>query len=96
MGASVLLFFLFGKPYERGFFCNDESLHHPFHASTVTSTMLYLIGLLLPICTVSHLLDFLDFLDLQNDASDDMYLINAIVFFSFFFFLAPFEVRGVS
>ena len=53
--------------------------------------MLYLIGLLLPICTVSHLLDFLDFLDLQNDASDDMYLINAIVFFFLFFLFGTFR-----
>lgn len=55
VGISVLMFFLFGKPYKRGFFCNDESLHHPYRGSTVTSTMLYVIGLFLPICTVSHL-----------------------------------------
>ncbi|XP_018357203.1 PREDICTED: putative phosphatidate phosphatase isoform X1 [Trachymyrmex septentrionalis] len=52
VGISVLMFFLFGKPYKRGFFCNDESLYHPYHESTVTSTMLYVIGLLLPICTM--------------------------------------------
>ncbi|XP_071651042.1 putative phosphatidate phosphatase isoform X1 [Temnothorax longispinosus] len=52
VGISVLMFFLFGKPYKRGFFCNDESLYHPFHESTVTSTMLYIIGLFLPICTM--------------------------------------------
>lgn len=56
VGMTVLMFYLFGKPYKRGFFCNDESLYHPFHDSTVTSAMLYVIGLLLPICTVSHLL----------------------------------------
>ncbi|XP_076163887.1 putative phosphatidate phosphatase isoform X2 [Ptiloglossa arizonensis] len=50
VGMTVLMFFLFGKPYKRGFFCNDESLNHPFHTSTVTSTMLYVIGLFLPIC----------------------------------------------
>ncbi|XP_031370616.1 putative phosphatidate phosphatase isoform X2 [Apis dorsata] len=49
---TVLMFYLFGKPYKRGFFCNDESLYHPFHDSTVTSAMLYVIGLLLPICTI--------------------------------------------
>ncbi|CAK9814179.1 Putative phosphatidate phosphatase [Anthophora plagiata] len=49
---AVLMFFLFGKPYKRGFFCNDESLYHPFHASTVTSAMLYVVGLFLPICTM--------------------------------------------
>ncbi|XP_012220977.1 putative phosphatidate phosphatase [Linepithema humile] len=52
VGISVLMFFLFGKPYKRGFFCNDESLYHPFHDSTVTSSMLYVIGLFLPICTM--------------------------------------------
>ncbi|KAK2586075.1 hypothetical protein KPH14_008364 [Odynerus spinipes] len=48
----VLMFFLFGKPYKRGFFCNDESLMHPYHTSTVTSAMLYVTGLFLPICTM--------------------------------------------
>ncbi|XP_043593561.1 putative phosphatidate phosphatase isoform X1 [Bombus pyrosoma] len=52
VAGAVLMFFLFGKPYKRGFFCNDESLYHPFHTSTVTSVMLYVIGLLLPICTM--------------------------------------------
>lgn len=61
VGMTVLMFFLFGKPYKRGFFCNDESLNHPFHTSTVTSTMLYVIGLFLPICGVSHLPRFVIF-----------------------------------
>ncbi|XP_043257928.1 putative phosphatidate phosphatase isoform X1 [Colletes gigas] len=52
MGTAVLMFFFFGKPYKRGFFCNDESLYHPFHTSTVTSTMLYVIGVFLPICAM--------------------------------------------
>nr|XP_031829820.1 putative phosphatidate phosphatase isoform X2 [Nomia melanderi] len=52
VGMAVLMFFLFGKPYKRGFFCNDESLYHPFHSSTITSAMLYVIGLFLPICTM--------------------------------------------
>ncbi|XP_026299880.1 putative phosphatidate phosphatase isoform X5 [Apis mellifera] len=52
VGMTVLMFHLFGKPYKRGFFCNDESLYHPFHDSTVTSAMLYVIGLLLPIFTI--------------------------------------------
>lgn len=55
VGMAVLMFFLFGKPYKRGFFCNDESLYHPFHSSTITSPMLYVIGFLLPISTVSQL-----------------------------------------
>uniref|UniRef100_A0A673N5M6 Phospholipid phosphatase 1 n=1 Tax=Sinocyclocheilus rhinocerous TaxID=307959 RepID=A0A673N5M6_9TELE len=38
------------KPYQRGFFCNDESISYPFHTSTVTSTVLYTVGFTLPIC----------------------------------------------
>nr|XP_033335228.1 putative phosphatidate phosphatase isoform X1 [Megalopta genalis] len=52
VSLAVLMFFLFGKPFKRGFFCNDESLYHPFHESTVTSLMLYVIGLFVPICSM--------------------------------------------
>ncbi|KAG8227352.1 hypothetical protein J437_LFUL003341, partial [Ladona fulva] len=45
----ILLFFLFGQPYKRGFFCDDESLRHPFHPSTITETTLYIVGLFLPV-----------------------------------------------
>ncbi|XP_073685151.1 phospholipid phosphatase 1 isoform X1 [Garra rufa] len=40
------------KPYQRGFFCNDESITYPFHTSTVTSTVLYTVGFTLPICSM--------------------------------------------
>ncbi|KAI5099547.1 phospholipid phosphatase 1 isoform X2 [Silurus meridionalis] len=39
------------KPYQRGFFCNDESIGYPFHSSTITSTVLYTMGFTLPICS---------------------------------------------
>ncbi|XP_014472626.1 PREDICTED: putative phosphatidate phosphatase isoform X2 [Dinoponera quadriceps] len=52
VGLTVLMFFLFGKPYKRGFFCNDESLYHPYHGSTVTSLMLYVVGICLPVFTI--------------------------------------------
>ncbi|KAG8598941.1 hypothetical protein GDO81_002808 [Engystomops pustulosus] len=39
------------KPYQRGFFCNDESIKYPFHDSTVTSTVLYTVGFTVPICS---------------------------------------------
>lgn len=42
------------KPYQRGFFCNDESVGYPFHTSTVSSTVLYTVGFTLPICSVSN------------------------------------------
>ena len=52
-GIILLLFKVAGSPFHRGFFCDDESLMHPFHDSTVTSLMLYGIGFLLSIVFVS-------------------------------------------
>lgn len=52
VGFLILVFFLWGKPYERGFFCDDESLKHPYKDSTVTNLMLYIIGLGLPVLTM--------------------------------------------
>lgn len=45
VGFPILFLFLWAHPYERGFFCNDESLLHPFHESTVPSIYLYFVGL---------------------------------------------------
>ncbi|KPU76359.1 uncharacterized protein Dana_GF13080, isoform C [Drosophila ananassae] len=49
VGFPILLFFLLGEPYKRGFFCDDESLKHPFHDSTVRNWMLYFIGVIIPV-----------------------------------------------
>lgn len=51
LGGLPLAAFNLGKvrPYRRGFFCNDDSIMYPFHNSTVTSTVLYTVGLTLPI-----------------------------------------------
>ncbi|CAH0682437.1 unnamed protein product [Chilo suppressalis] len=53
IGFLVLAYYLWGQPYERGFFCDDESLKHPYKDSTVTSSMLYIVGLGLPMFTMS-------------------------------------------
>ncbi|CAG4947887.1 unnamed protein product [Colias eurytheme] len=52
VGFLILVFYLWGTPYERGFFCDDESLKHPYKDSTVTNVMLYIIGLGLPVFTM--------------------------------------------
>ncbi|KAM3873871.1 phospholipid phosphatase 1 [Diretmus argenteus] len=51
LGGLPLAAFNLGKvrPYQRGFFCNDESIRYPYHHSTVTSTVLYTVGFTLPI-----------------------------------------------
>ncbi|EDV59375.1 putative phosphatidate phosphatase isoform X1 [Drosophila erecta] len=66
-GFPILLFFLLGDPYKRGFFCDDDSLKHPFHDSTVRNWMLYFIGAVIPvgvICIVEVIIS-------QNKASKD-------------------------
>lgn len=54
-GGLPLAAFNLGKvrPYQRGFFCSDDSIKYPFHHSTITSTVLYTVGFALPISCVS-------------------------------------------
>ncbi|CAG9800893.1 unnamed protein product [Chironomus riparius] len=52
VGIPILMFFLFGVPYERGFNCNDESLMYPFKESTVTHEVLYTLGFGIPIISI--------------------------------------------
>ncbi|KAF7217322.1 phospholipid phosphatase 1 isoform X1 [Nothobranchius furzeri] len=54
LGALPMAAYNLGKvrPYQRGFFCNDESISYPFHSSTITSTVLYSVGLTLPIVSM--------------------------------------------
>ncbi|XP_072715606.1 phospholipid phosphatase 1-like [Ciconia boyciana] len=40
------------KPYQRGFFCNDDSIKYLFHDSTITSTVLCTVGFTLPIFSI--------------------------------------------
>ncbi|XP_067842127.1 phospholipid phosphatase 1 isoform X1 [Heptranchias perlo] len=37
------------KPYQSGFYCDDETIKYPFRNSTITSTVLYTVGFTLPI-----------------------------------------------
>ena len=53
VGCSITIFFLIGEPYERGFFCNDEDLMHPYHKSTVKHWMLFVFGIIIPVVIVS-------------------------------------------
>lgn len=55
VGFPVLMFYLFGTPYQRGFFCSDESIRYPFKESTVSSAVLHMVGLGLPTLTVSNI-----------------------------------------
>lgn len=52
VGFLILAYYLWGTPYKRGFFCDDESLKHPYRESTVTNIQLYIVGLGLPVLTM--------------------------------------------
>ncbi|XP_014249883.1 putative phosphatidate phosphatase isoform X3 [Cimex lectularius] len=49
VGVPSLYLHLFAQPYQRGFFCDDMSIRYPFKQSTVSTVVLYFIGLGLPI-----------------------------------------------
>jgi phosphatidate phosphatase len=51
----ALLFYLFVDPFERGFFCNDESLIHPYKEDTISTLMLVIAGMVVSISLVSSL-----------------------------------------
>lgn len=70
-GFPILLFFLLGEPYKRGFFCDDESLKHPFHDSTVRNWMLYFIGAVIPVGVVSDRLGWMDWVGYGGWLMDD-------------------------
>ncbi|CRL03835.1 CLUMA_CG016425, isoform A [Clunio marinus] len=52
VALPILILLLIGQPYERGFFCNDESLMHPYNENTVSMTMLVSLGVCIPIVTI--------------------------------------------
>lgn len=52
LGLTILFLFLWGKPFERGFNCDDQTLRYPYHDSTVSSIVLYIIGLILNLTAI--------------------------------------------
>uniref|UniRef100_A0A1B0AHS4 Phosphatidic acid phosphatase type 2/haloperoxidase domain-containing protein n=1 Tax=Glossina pallidipes TaxID=7398 RepID=A0A1B0AHS4_GLOPL len=53
VGLPIMGFNLWGDSYKRGFFCNDDSLMHPYHESTVPSWMLYFMCFVVPITIIT-------------------------------------------
>lgn len=48
----VLLLAVIGKPYQRGFYCDDTSIRYPYRDSTVTNVVLYIFSIGLPVVSV--------------------------------------------
>ncbi|GAA6076838.1 phospholipid phosphatase 3 isoform X2, partial [Tachysurus ichikawai] len=39
------------QPYQRGFYCTDDSIRYAFKSSTVPSSVLMAVGILLPLAS---------------------------------------------
>lgn len=48
VALPIILLFLIGVPYKRGFNCHDDSINKPFKESTVSSPVATAVGLILP------------------------------------------------
>ncbi|XP_055930725.1 putative phosphatidate phosphatase [Argiope bruennichi] len=52
VGFPILIFHLHGKPTIRGFNCDDDSIRYPYKDSTVSNTVLYIVGVFLPVIVI--------------------------------------------
>ncbi|XP_060582234.1 phospholipid phosphatase 2-like [Ruditapes philippinarum] len=66
MAASVIAFylFLFEKPYERGFFCDDKSLSYPSVPETISTPVMVVVGLTAALILIISV-EVLNWLDLK-------------------------------
>lgn len=49
----IFYYFFFGKPYKRGFNCDDDSIRYPYRDNTIPSNILILYSLSIPFIVVS-------------------------------------------
>jgi phosphatidate phosphatase len=69
---TVFLFQGVGKPYHRGFFCDDESISKPFKDSTVPSSIAGVVGVLIPVFAIA-LIEWPKFREVRKDESKPFY-----------------------
>ncbi|XP_052280162.1 putative phosphatidate phosphatase isoform X2 [Dreissena polymorpha] len=48
VALPVLILYYYAKPYHRGFYCNDETLMHPYLSNTVPTWVAGFVGIILP------------------------------------------------
>lgn len=52
VGLPVIIFALAVTPYQRGFYCDDDTIRYPYKDSTVENIVLYIFGIGIPIITI--------------------------------------------
>lgn len=55
VGIPVLVLFAAAKPYKRGFYCDDQTLMHPYLSNTIPTWVAGFVGIILPSVTVYFL-----------------------------------------
>ncbi|XP_067135915.1 putative phosphatidate phosphatase [Centruroides vittatus] len=53
VGFPLLIFYVAGKPFIRGFYCDDDSIRYPFVKDTISNMWLYVIGITSPVIVIS-------------------------------------------
>ena len=73
--SLLIIVFLFqgvGKPYHRGFFCDDESISKPFKDSTVPSSIAGVVGILVPVFAII-VIELPKFCEMRKDGLKPFY-----------------------
>jgi phosphatidate phosphatase len=52
VGVPILALHFSGKPFKRGFYCDDTSIRYPFKDSTISTLLLYFYGTGIPVVTI--------------------------------------------
>lgn len=53
IGIPLLCLYFSGRPFHRGFYCDDTSIRYPYKESTVSSGLLYTFGIGIPVIIIS-------------------------------------------
>ncbi|XP_052775851.1 putative phosphatidate phosphatase [Mya arenaria] len=52
VGLPVIILFFAAKPYQRGFYCDDQTLMHPYLSNTIPTWVAGFVGIVLPCVTI--------------------------------------------
>ena len=53
-GIALLVVHILVKPFQRGFFCDDQTIQHPYKEDTVPMVLCAAIGVTIAITSVRH------------------------------------------
>ena len=72
LASTILLFKKVGKPYHRGFFCDDESISKPVKDSTLPGAIAGVVGIFVPIFAIL-IIELPRFREMKKDEKKPFY-----------------------